>query len=392
MSRQLSPAGYRKLLDDGSPSTSVSEGLEYVPRSGRAEPRKQTAEQIRAEARARDPKSWERAEMLRKQKHEQGREASGDLAELYARRIGEALETDNEALIISRGREFAQASPEAWRAFCSELTEAHLEQLEELGYDPDDDDFPDESSLAGNFLLAAVGRAVDLERDHRTYAEAQAKVSGLVAQNARKYNAALDAAGITNDEEGIAHYEALKEYVRVSTGIDVGEMAYEQPELAASWVAKAEQQIDHWDAQLRRHAFGQQIVGAETSNVNEGLESGADREGKKLDELIDLQRKAQGLGPSDEPEAPAFGPDWEPEPTKEEQSDPVQSIVEFKASLRSGTGEEDTSVQADDAWTVGEPGAEQPTTFVQVTRDLEAEQRTEREARESATGLPRSFG
>jgi hypothetical protein len=149
--------------------------------------------------------------------------------------------------------------------------------------------------------------------------------------------------------------------------------------------AEAAEQIEHWDGQLRRHAFGQQIVGAKTSSVNEGLESAADRESKKLDELIHLQRTAQGLGPADEPEAPAFDPSWESPETQAEIEAPMTS-AEIKASVL------DISKSAEGGPDVkgGFTSDGKPVSYEKLTRDVQAEERTAERARD-AIGIPASL-
>jgi hypothetical protein len=293
------------LRQEGSASVQDNLVIEN-PNAKPAEPRK-TAEEWREIARQRDPESWARAEAMRKQKFEQGREESADVAELHAHRMTQALESENEALIISRGREFASASPTAWRAYCSELSDAILQDYADAGIDPDDEDHIAESDLIGNVLIAEVGRALEQERAHEMLARSQSMVEGLTALNSEKYGKILAEAGIdpsADDPGSVERYLGLKDYIAVSTGVDVGELSRTDPETAGAWMTKAAAQIDNWDSQLRTHALTKSFLEEEDGSVASGLVSGADETARLLREQNDLLRAQQGLGPAGEPEAP----------------------------------------------------------------------------------------
>jgi hypothetical protein len=387
MARQLSPAGYRKLLDDDSPSTSVSDGLEYVPHGGRAEPRKPTAEQIREQARARDPESWKRAEAMRTAKHEQGREDEGDRAELAARRLDEAIEDGSEALIVARAVEFKKVSPAGFRAFLEEQDEYYLQQRDEYGLDPDDFD---ESEMPGAVLGNEVAHAIELEQTQALYAQTRDKIAGLEHASHVVYNGRLKERGklpSPDDEQGNAYHAAVADYIFETSGIHLAQLVDDGrgDEAAEHWL-RADSQLAAMDKEARLQVFKRGIVEQEDGSVAAGIKTSGDATAEKLDELIGLQRAAQGLGPVGAP-LRGYDPSFEPEQPQAEIEAPA-TAAEIKASVRDDTvsAEGGPSVKADGAFTVdGEP-----TSYAEVIRDRDAEERTEREARDAA-GIPKSL-
>jgi hypothetical protein len=337
--RRLSPAGYRALLDDGEKSTRIEDGLTVERPDGKRPAVRRTAEQIRAEARARhesfkrsDP-GWVKFERRNAQQLERGGLSAADLAELHAKRMDEAFESENEALIIARGKEFVQASPSGWTAYLGVLDEAVLQDYADAGIDPDDDDHIAEPDMPSVVYGNAVRDANEHERLSRELAQKEAEFEGIVNRNGASYVRQLEAGGIVvdpDDEASVESYQALKNYIKVGTGIDVGALSYESPDEAASWMLKAKGQIDAWESQLRQHAFKEDLLATETANVSDGLSTGEDETARLLREQNDLLRIQAGLGPEGEPEAPMFDPDWEPEVPR---SDEPQSVEEWKAEV-----------------------------------------------------------
>ena len=394
MAKQLSKAGYRKLLDDDSPSTSVSDGLEYVPHGGRAgRPRVKTADEIRAEVRARDPESWKRAEKMRQEKHERGREATGDTAELLVRRLDEAIESDNEALFKARAVEFAQASPAGWKAWLAEQDEFVYQQADEMGLDPDDDEYPADTEMPSYILGGEVAHAIETERVSALYAETQGKIGKLEHASHVVYDGRLREKGklpAPDDERGSAYHSAVCDYILETTGINLAELVNDgKGDVAAEHYLRADAQLGAMDRDARLQVFKKGILEAEDGSVQAGLVTGADETARLLREQNDLLRRAQGIPPEGAPAIGGYDPSFEPPETQAKIEAPA-TAAEIKASVRDDavSAEGGPSVTADGAFTVNG----EATPYAEVVRDHEAEARTEREARESATGLPRSFG
>jgi hypothetical protein len=329
---------------------------------------------------------------MRKQAHVRGSEASADTAELAARRLDEAIADGSEALIVARAVEFKKASPAGFQAFLEEQDEYYLQQRDEYGLDPDDFD---ESEMPSYVLGGDVARVIEQEQSQVFSAQLANKIAGLEKASHTVYDGRLREKGklpSPGDEQAQQYHAAVADYIFETSGIHLAQLVNDGKgdEAAEHWL-RADAQLGAMDKEARLGVFKKSILEVEDGSVAAGLKTGGDANAEQLAEITNLLRAQNGLGPADAPELRGYDPEWQPELSQEKAADPPQTVGEFKAELLEGTGEESTSVQADDAWTVGEPGAEQRTTFVQVTRDRAAEERTEREARENAAGLPRSF-
>jgi hypothetical protein len=334
-----------KLMGGDRPGTSIAEGLSYSrPGQAPAAP-PQTREQILAEVKARDPDSWSRAEAARKQKHERAVEATGDTIELHTRRFQDALEDDDssEALVLALGRAFANASPEGFRAYCSELNDAHLANLEEAGYDPfDDDDFPDEASLAGNFIFAEVATSLEHEEASRGLAETSAKLAGIEQASSTVYRGRLSEAGLAPDvdnPESVAYYVGVRDYIYQTSGINLPELIADgKGDEAAQHFIRANAYLESKASEGRVHEWKQrEIHNVEDGSISSGLETGSDRTAAELAEIKNLLRAERGLGSAGEPEIGGYDPNWAPEQAKEVVFDPPETITAFKESLKEGT-------------------------------------------------------
>jgi hypothetical protein len=388
MAKQLSKAGYRKLLNDESPSTRIEDGLEFVPRGGRAEPPKPTAEQIREQAKQRDPQSWARASAMRKQRFERGREDSADTAELAARRLDEAIAEGSEGLIVARAVEFRKASPAGFQSFLDEQDEFYFQQRDEYGLDPDDFD---ETELPSNTLGGEVAHAIETERVSALYAETQGKIGKLEQASHVVYNGRLKEKGklpAPDDERGSAYHSAVCDYILETTGINLAELVNDgKGDVAAEHYLRADAQLGAMDRDARLQVFKKGILEAEDGSVQAGLVTGADETARLLREQNDLLRRAQGIPPEGAPAIGGYDPSFEPPETQAKIEAPV-SAEAIKASVLDSTKSADGGADIRSGFT----SDGEPVSYSEITRDLEAEQRSEREARESATGPPRSFG
>jgi hypothetical protein len=367
---RLSDAGYEALFGRDANSTDIRDGLEFS--SGQKVPARRTADEIRAEARARDPESWNRAEAMRKQRYERGSEAEGDQAELYRYRFIRALEeseSDQEA--FSAAKAYAKVSPEGWRLFLEDWDEQVFQEADADGWTPDDPQYPSDPSMPSFVYGNAVRHALEQERAQAMLAHSQAMISGVTQSNVREYESRLVDAGLmpdADDSQSIEKYIALKNYIATSTGIDVGEMSVTDPDTAAAWMVKADAQLGTWDSQLRVHAFQDNLLKTETGSVAEGLTTSENETARLLREQNDLLRMQAGLGPVGEPEAPAFDPDWEPEPSQEEVADRPITVGAFREGLLESEG-----IKSESAWTK----SGEPVSYSEATRDVEQEKAAE---------------
>jgi hypothetical protein len=361
----------------GPDSTSVADGLRHV--SNRPVAPRQTADEIRAEARARDPKSWDRAQAMRGQMHERGASAVANAAELELWRFNAALQNGDDAEIFQAALTFAERSPAAFREWASlQDTQAILE-ADEYGEEVD------EAQLPGYLLQQDVFNTLERERAEARLDYSERMLASLTEKNVNEYGQRLADAGLAPDvdnEQSVAYYEALSEWVAESVGHTPGELAHERPDAAADLLIRADEQMRKLGNDLTTHAVHKQILGVETANVNEGLESAADRENKKLDTLIDLQRAQLGQEPAGAPPLPWFQPDLELEPTREETEDPTATVGEFRQSLMEGEG-----VKSDSAWSKNG----EPVSYEEASRDEVREEQVSLEARDRVMGLPRSL-
>jgi len=318
----------KALLPDAG-STSVQAGLESG--SERPAPKRKTADEIRAEARARNPESWERAERMRSQNHSQRVEASADRAEILARRWDEALQSGNWAATVALGRQFAEAAPQAFQARLEQMDEAVYSEYDQAGFDVDDDEYPTDPNMPSVLLGNAIRDSLTQVRAQEQLARAQAKIQGITAMNLDTFDRGLRDLGFNGqDRESVEEYLALKEYIGASTGVDVSQVALEDPETAVEWISKASAQLSGWDSELRRHALTEEIKAVGTGSVAEGLRTGEDDRDALLREANELKRLELGLGPAGEPEPPMFDPEFQLPESEEED---FQTVGEFRRSV-----------------------------------------------------------
>jgi hypothetical protein len=360
-----------RLMGGDVPSTAVSSGLEFThpgERQSAPAPRAQTADEIRAEARARDPESWDRVKQGR-------REKVGDDAELHARRMDEAIADEDDALIIARGRAWAQADPASWEQFLAEQDEFYLEQRDEMGYDPDTFE---ETELPSFTLGSEVDRSIQQEHLSRRIAETSAEIQGIEQASLAAFRSRLRAEGIepnADDQSSIDYYQSLTHWIALSTGVHPSELVNDgKGDRAAELVVTGHRQLAQYERDTRVQEWKSSIHNAEDGSIAGGLETGTDRTAAELSEIKNLLRDQNGLDRTDAVPVPEFDPEFEYKPTQEETFDPTVTVGEFRESLHE---EEPASLKSADAFTVG--GL--PSSLEEVTRDLEAEERTARESR-----------
>jgi hypothetical protein len=342
-----------KLMGGDAPGTSTAEGLTYSrPGQAPAAPRK-TGRQLAdeaiartAEIKAKDPR-WQELDRARREK---GREEIGYVVEAHVARVDEAILEDDEALLLARLRDFAQASPAGFNAWLEQQDEFYLQQRDDLGFDPDDFD---ESELPSYALGNEVARSVEMERLSGEIARTSASISEIEKASGAAYRSRLRAEGIepdVDDESSIAYYENLTHWIGLSTGVHPGELVKDgKGDKAAEMVVAGHRQLEKFERDNRIQAEKKRLLGEDLS-LAAGLTTGADKTNALLREQNDLLRMQNGLDPDGAVPVPAFDPEFQVEPTREQVEDPPETIAEFKASLRE---EEKTSLQSPEAFTSG---------------------------------------
>jgi hypothetical protein len=376
---RLSQAGYDKLLGRDQPTRDIESGLEHFNHKGEklGPTAKPTAEQIRAEMKARYPESWERATKMRTQRGA----AQVDLILLEGHVLAAAIENgdldeaEGSRLMIANAIKLKQASPQAFQELVTQMDTAHIEEAEEY-----EEDIASYRDLRGQQLASAV----ELEEASMKLAHSEEMIAGILNMNFQKFEAGCNELGFTlepDDPESIAFYETVSDYAASGVGYRPSEIAAEHPDEALTLMRRARDQLA---AQGKQHAeadFKSEILSATTPDVASGLESEADRAEKRHAEMLAELRKASGQ-PDPAYELKVFDPDLEVAYTREEAegTDPPETLEEFKASVLT---EPEKSIKSDSAFTRGGEAV----TLEEASRNPEAEAAAQRTVAESRFGV-----
>lgn len=336
----LTPEQQAAFLE--GPSTSIEGGLS-VGRPGDQEPKTPSADEIRAEARARyeqmkrnDP-GW--AEFERRQR-EQGAaraQTAGEVTELRIRQIADALEDGDGPQALALGARLKRENPSAYRALQEQWMDAEIDEYHEAGWD----DFDEAQGDAFRFDQE-VQALIDRDDAARKLAHSARMIEGLTERNVQTYSDRLAEAGLlpdANDEASIERYESLSEWIAESIGVSPAELIQTNPAEAAELVVRADAQLQQFARDAALHSFHKSILEADTGTVSEGMTSGVETTNAKLDQLIDTIRAASGLEPANAPKIPTFDPNLDIAPSPQEVDDPPISVGEFKRALVEDAGE-----------------------------------------------------
>jgi hypothetical protein len=338
---KLSPAALEKFLGQEG-SNSVQDNLVVTDPRAKPGERQRTAEEIRAEARARDPKAYDSAQERRAARQSEDVGLKVDSVLLRGMNIesaweaGELDDDQRERLMFNVYRELHRVSPAALDELAKQIDDTYIESDDSWG----DAEIESPEAYLASLPGAQLKRAV---RDAEAHSQAvdrlvtsRAQIEGITQMNLRTFQDGLKELGVSEPAD-VESYERLTAYVQDATGISPGHLALTKPDDALDLMRSASAQMGHHARAAATREFHSSLLAEQDGSVQAGIVTGTDQSNAKMDQLIDTIREASGQEPSGQA-TPAFDPSWEPPVSAVEE---FQTVGEFRDSLNEP---EETSV------------------------------------------------